>query len=599
MYSPYELETIAEVLASLHATVDPEPEGKTIEGIDVVPLEVFEQARPSAALCSTCSRDDAPLGRAPRDAPARGRPLQPGPLRRHAAQPPPSRPALRRPGRRDARKRRGAVRVVVITKDVWSLRLNWDVVVNAGGLEQLYAAALRVQRGWHPPQRQRDVHPGAVHVHAGPRLHDPAPGRDARRAARRTRTSSSTARAAPRRGRTASSSSGSLSIRGWPIGRGLPSVGWQDYIARQYVNAAPSLYRDPATGLTMPFAYRSRGFGALYEVTRSIGWEVKHDVSFGASVNHSLYYAAFPSADARTRPTSRRRTCPRATTPSARRSPYHTYTKRYVRLIDFETLGLQEDAVARARDRLQRPAQLQGPRRLVRRPPLLRGGAVLVGLARRLLSRRFRLDDDLESDHIGNAAITPAARLVTPTLAGLGRLVVDGLMLNRWRDELNIKGACEGTHTQDADTSLVYAPFAPCTSFIGGSDRLRGFPTNLLVDSKDFVAYDCRAPVAPGRAPLAPARRNPLLRRGWSRPRARQLPHLPVRRGRVSRHLPLARSRGLSRGYRLPARASARPEHGSARASVRLPHLLRPGFRRAERVGQLRPADRTSLMVNA
>src|SRR5690349_13408689 len=43
IYSAYEEETIADVLAQLHREQDPSPEGKTIERVDIVPLRVFDK----------------------------------------------------------------------------------------------------------------------------------------------------------------------------------------------------------------------------------------------------------------------------------------------------------------------------------------------------------------------------------------------------------------------------------------------------------------------------------------------------------------------------------------------------------------------------
>ena len=42
VYSAYESQTIDQVLASLHETRDPAPDGKTIERVEIVPIEVFE-----------------------------------------------------------------------------------------------------------------------------------------------------------------------------------------------------------------------------------------------------------------------------------------------------------------------------------------------------------------------------------------------------------------------------------------------------------------------------------------------------------------------------------------------------------------------------
>ena len=46
VYSPYEQQTIDDSLKKLHARAEPSPEGKTIEQIEVVPLEVIEDRDP-------------------------------------------------------------------------------------------------------------------------------------------------------------------------------------------------------------------------------------------------------------------------------------------------------------------------------------------------------------------------------------------------------------------------------------------------------------------------------------------------------------------------------------------------------------------------
>lgn len=137
VYSPYELQTIAESLEQLKAKQDLKPEGKTIERIDVVPLEVFEErdplprwlnifhatTRPAVVRREVLLRPGDPYNQALVDETIRN-------LRQL--------PQLSivlvvatvgsAPGR---------VGLVVITKDVWSLRASWDVVVTSGGLEDL------------------------------------------------------------------------------------------------------------------------------------------------------------------------------------------------------------------------------------------------------------------------------------------------------------------------------------------------------------------------------------------------------------------------------------------------------------------------------
>ncbi|MGZ5966840.1 MAG: BamA/TamA family outer membrane protein, partial [Polyangiales bacterium] len=45
-YSPYEKETIVNALAETQREIEPAPEGKIVEGVDVVTLEVFEKRDP-------------------------------------------------------------------------------------------------------------------------------------------------------------------------------------------------------------------------------------------------------------------------------------------------------------------------------------------------------------------------------------------------------------------------------------------------------------------------------------------------------------------------------------------------------------------------
>src|ERR1019366_10001070 len=64
-----------------------------------------------------------------------------------------------------------------------------------------------------------------------------------------------------------------------------------------------------------------------------------------------------------------------------------------------------------------------------------------------------------------DALFEPMALLVTPTIAGAGRIVLDASLMYRWRNYLNQ------------------------TTTLGGSDRLRGYPTNLFRD-QNVVSYN-------------------------------------------------------------------------------------------------------------
>ncbi len=480
VYSRYETETIDHVLSSLHATVDPNPEGKTIERIDVVRLEVFEQS------------DAVPLWLNVVHATTRASIIRGEMLVKEGGR---YRQVLCDDTLRNLRhliqlsvvlivaatgSDDGLVRLVVITKDVWSLRPDWDFAVNGGGLEQLTLKP-----------NERNV-AGLQQVATGLFIMDPStytlgggyqfPRLDSSRIAL-----VANADVVLNRSTGVVEGSGGDLTAGEPLYSGLADWSWdarvayQEYIARRFVNAAPESYTDPATGQTVPNAYRSKVSTAIYEATRSFGWDVKHDLTFGAMVYAAAYHAALPGASAQTTADFTAAYVPADNSRAGPFLQYHTYTKRYVRLVDFETLAFQEDAflghdvVLRASPSFHElGASFEGVGTYAAAQYSF---AVSDGFARALVATTT----DLEPDRIRNAAFSSSVRLASPTFARLGRVVFDGIVLNRWRNELNVKGACQGLST--------YAPFAQCSTYLGGSNRLRGFPTNFF-PGKDFAAYN-------------------------------------------------------------------------------------------------------------
>src|SRR5262249_42744337 len=140
-YSPYERKSIEEAVGKLNAAIDPAPGGKMIEGIDIVSLDVFEKRDPLPNLLTPSGNwfhsttkpyvsDRQVLltagqeySQALVDEHARNLRGLPQlslvlcvPLRGHAE---------------------GRVRLLVITKDVWSLRLNSDYLLADGRLQYL------------------------------------------------------------------------------------------------------------------------------------------------------------------------------------------------------------------------------------------------------------------------------------------------------------------------------------------------------------------------------------------------------------------------------------------------------------------------------
>jgi hypothetical protein len=492
VYSPYEQQTIDEVLDSLHAKVDPDPEGKTIERIEVVPIDVFEK------------RDVLPRWLNVFHATT-----QPSIVRRemllhegdHYKQ------VLSDDTIRNLRSlpqlsvilvvtARGTspdrVRIVVITKDVWSLRLNWDISLTPSiqrsakggsslqGLEflELQPAEWNVGGIHQTASGLFILEPSAYTLGVGYQI----PRIDGSRVAL-------VADADIVLNRVTNSPEGTAGelIAGQPIYSGLTkwawngAAAWQDVIARRYQNGALAPYVDPTTGGSVPFQYRDREYAAAYRLTRSYGWDIKHDLTFGAGLSTAVFRTDFPGADPRTVADFVATNVPVNDTRVGPSIEYRTYTKRYARLLDFESLALQEDV-------------LLGHEVVLRFYPTLRAlgstrdlfgtyaaAQYTFALADGLFRVAFASTTEPDPSRIFDASISPSAHLVTPTIAGLGRIVLDGTMLYRWRDGLNITGACPGQST--------WGPFEPCATFLGGTNRLRGFPTNFFL-GKDFVSYN-------------------------------------------------------------------------------------------------------------
>jgi hypothetical protein len=148
VYSPYEEQTIAEVLGGLRMTRDPDPEGKLVERVEIVRLDVFEQrdvlpqwlnvfhakTREAVVRSEVLLREGQPYRQALVDDTIRN-------LRRLPGVPQLS-TVLVIAAKGSAPDQ---IVLVVITKDVWSLRLNWNLVATqlaivhgaVRGIEQL------------------------------------------------------------------------------------------------------------------------------------------------------------------------------------------------------------------------------------------------------------------------------------------------------------------------------------------------------------------------------------------------------------------------------------------------------------------------------
>lgn len=468
-YSPYEAETEKLVLAKLGAEIDPTPAGKTIESIGSVRLDVFEKRDflptfvlkavnffhatskgfviEREVLTTVGERYDAIAV----DETARNLRALPQlslvlivPLRG-------SRP--------------DKVRILVITKDVWSLRVQWDIAATSGGLERLILQPAEINLlGLH-------------HTIGGTFVYQPlSTSLGLRYTIPRIRDS-----------RVAVTASGNVIINnpaGSPEGSfGVVSIGqplwsahtewawsssvqWRDEITRRYSGAQLAGFDSKLTAAkdNIPDEYRSDVVQAFAGVTRSYGWAYKNDFVLSLEATHNRYAAAddlsrFDRAavadfEKRRLPVSDDRFYPAL--------EWRSYTTNFTRVLDLETLGLQEDVrLGHWLDAKVYPvSQNLGSTRT------FFGFFGEVGYTLPIKDGVMRADvqstTEANDQQVLEGILQVNGYLASPRTP-IGRLVWNGTLLNRYANYLNT------------------------TSTIGGNNRLRGYPTNYFF-GKDVVA---------------------------------------------------------------------------------------------------------------
>ena len=482
-YSALEQSVVSQKLTERGLELDPEPEGKRIEDIQIVTLEVFDERDlaqvPVVFLTDQSATDDAPppLTLVPRgpDAPVpdfvnilhvttRERVIRRELLFELGE---PYRSAAAHETARNLRELRqlsivlivpvrgsapDSVRVLVITKDVWSLRLNWALESSNGHINSL---ALN-------PSEENLF--GTHAVIAGLFLLDPATYSLGLSLSHRRLLGShelavlSANFITNRRTGAAEGSFGefrygqplySLDTK-WSWGT---SVLWRHDIARHFVGVKVGTYQK--TGI--PLAYDRDALYGGYELVRSFGKRFKYDLSFGVEAVRSV---------ARTRdlsaydPAGVRRFIDNWLPVSDQRvSPFvqlHAHRTDFNSRIEVETLGLQED-FRRGHDLLLRAyaasSAVGSTRDLVGTLTELSYTVPIGdGLLRPLAAARMESASQGRDDALFEGRL----RFVSPRL-GFGRLILDGQIEDRFRNYL---------HRQFS---------------VGGDNRLRGYATGGLI----------------------------------------------------------------------------------------------------------------------
>jgi hypothetical protein len=472
-YSPYEEETIAGAEKELGSTIDPQPEGKTIEKVDIVSLEVFEKRDPIPSFVNIFHATTRPWVIDQQLLIRAGQPYQKvlvDETARNLRSLPQLSLVLALAFRGSTNDK---VRLVVITKDVWSLRLGYDMALTPGGLESLLIAPTETNiAGTHNAVLARFTYtPEAYSLGAAytvPRL-------DGRwlslvidgNVVNNIHTGQP------------EGSFGNVTIQrplfstltewAWATG-----VVWNDAIQRRYhdaslggfslENASATLASCTPAMNCIPYQYRSRAISYDAEVTRSFGWAIKNDFTWGAEFNLRKYEIPnAPSLDPATLSAFVKGFVPVSDTRVGPFVQWRGYTTNFMRILDFETLGLQEDY------RLGHDLWL-------RVYPV----ASALGSTRSFFGTyaaaqyTFRIGDgflrgsvesttEAETSGLSDAAFGANLRFVSPRRS-IGRIVIDVAALDRYRNYLNR------------------------ISYLGGDTRLRGFPTSYLAGKDVAVA---------------------------------------------------------------------------------------------------------------
>jgi len=241
----------------------------------------------------------------------------------------------------------GHVRLLVITKDVWSLRLAWDLQAVPGGIEDFVLQPSETNfLGTHQVAALYfEMDPATFTYGAGyhvPRLEGTRNVLDASAQVIFNRASGS-----------AEGSTGQL-LAYQPLFSAKTAWAWDsqttwtEAIARRFVNAQESYFQGSSgtapTNL-VPWEFFTRTYFGQESVTRSYGWDVKHDVSLGGFVDLREYRttAAQVGDDPVALAQFTSQNVPRSVDRVGPFLQYHGYRTRFIRVLDFQTLGLQED----------------------------------------------------------------------------------------------------------------------------------------------------------------------------------------------------------------------------------------------------------------
>lgn len=485
-YSPYEIESIRRALARIGGELEPEPEGKIVESIEVVTLDVIEDRDPAPAFLNWFHVTTKPYV-----------------IEREVLLPvgDPFSQRLSDETERNLRQlflfsvvvglaakgsAPGRVRYVVVTKDIWSLRASWDGRFNNGVIDYL---------SFQPTERNlfgagRQIYGTLIftanNYTVGAGFVEPRLG------GTRLRLSAAANAIVNCATGEIDGSSGSFqyalplySVRTpWSYST---TLSWSDRATRLSGTHGASICSAPAqptvrlrlssgNSAAVPNEYSAdtqsftqsftRSFGVLYKTNIGFGLEARRSAYRGASLAHVIGFEPESGQVIELTPAERReaelryqRLVPQSNT---RISPFFqltSYTTNFHRDINSETLGLQEDLDFRL-----------GPYAILKLYPAFEGlGSTrdlfgiqtTIGYATSVGTGFFKVvaSHDVEISQRRDetdAEVSFALRFTSPRL-GFGRFVYDARFVDRYRNFFNQNVALDGTN------------------------RLRGYATNAAI----------------------------------------------------------------------------------------------------------------------
>jgi hypothetical protein len=463
-YSAYEKESIRIALAQTGSEIEPSPEGKTIEAYDVVNLDVFEKRDPVPTIFNVFHWTSRPYTI------SRERLADVGDRYQKVIIDETARNLRKLSGQLSLvivvavkGKQPNSVRVLMITKDVWSLRLNSNFRYAGGALEQFYLQ----------PSEQNVF--GTHHVAAVDFFLQPlsyALGGYYKIpwvAGTRWQAIAEAGVVMNREQKTPEGSYGNL-IAAYPLWSTRTDwsaearVQWRNDVFRGYSNGRAIFDRRRVPGDdNIPYEIKRRVLLARAEVLRSFGWALKNDVTLGFQTHAFKYETRDLSTYDPEAVTAFNALVPRSDTRVGPYVQWHTYKNDYLRVLDVEILALQED-FRLGHDFIARvypvTRALGSTRDFI---GLDLRGQYTLPLGDGMIRGSLESNVEAQRDRVTDSQLEGRLRIVSPR-TGFGRLFFDGGFVRRFRNFLRDNTA------------------------LGSETRPRGYPTRFLI-GPNAVAY--------------------------------------------------------------------------------------------------------------